>query len=447
MKQVNRRTFISQSAAGAAGAALGVASLPSHAAGANDRPRFALIGCGGRGGYVARTMVDQGAECVYLCDLHPGRRAQTAEFLSEVQPRKPVQTGEMREAFDAADVDFVVVATPDHWHAPATVAACLAGKDVYVEKPHSVTIWESRRMIEAARKTGRIIQVGTQNRSAPYTQAAREAVKSGRIGDVHLVKVFNLKPGGAFRLGPAGTQPEGFDWDAWLGVAPARPYHQRIFSSGWHHFWDFSGGDLCDDAVHQADLALMLMGDPGMPTAVSCSGGRLHHQDDSQVPDLQVAACDFDGFVLTLEHSNYPRYMRKTSGTIRRNDELPYWTQNATRVELYGSELLMIVGRHGGGWVTMTSGGKLVDKVYGRAGDAPHDANFLACIRDRKKPTAAIDVAHPAACMIHMANIAHRVGNVKLRFDAEREEFLDNDAANKLVRRADRAPYGLPDLS
>jgi hypothetical protein len=193
------------------------------------------------------------------------------------------------------------------------------------------------------------------------------------------------------------------------------------------------------------DLALMLMGDPGMPTAASSSGGRLQNKDDSEVPDLLVTSYDFDGFVMTLEHSNYPRYMAKTTATIRRNDEFPYWTQNATRIELYGSELLMIVGRHGGGWIAMTSGGRVVDKMYGRVPDYPHWKNFIESVKGNDKPNAEIETLHPSCTLIHLANIAHRIGNQKIRFDPKTETFTDNEEANKLIKRSYRPKYDIPE--
>jgi predicted dehydrogenase len=301
-------------------------------------------------------------------------------------------------------------------------------------------------LIEAARKYERVVQVGTQNRSAPYNLAGLEYVKSGKLGKIGLVKVYNLKSGGPFHLGDPGTQPEGFDWDAWLGPAPERPYHQNIFNYGWHKLWDFCSGDMGDDGIHQIDLAMMLMGDPGIPAAVSCSGGRLVHKgDDAEVPDVQVVAFDFADFVMTFELSGYPRYMRKTTGTIRRKDEFPYWTQNATRIELYGSELMMTIGRHGGGWQVTTSGGRVVEQMYGRPADADHVKDFLACVKSRKLPTADVEILHDSCALVHLGNIAHRVGNRKLRFDAKAERFVESDEANKLIKREYRKGYEMPE--
>ncbi len=449
MERMNRRDFLDESIRGAAGMSLGVMAfsmMSRQVIGANERVNIALIGCGGRGKIVARNFIEQGAEITYVCDLLEERLEATAKELAGVQGRRPKMSKEINQVFDCKDVDAVIIAMPDHWHAPASILACQAGKDVYVEKPHSHNIWESRKMIEAARKYKCIIQVGTQNRSAPYNFAARDYIKSGKLGDIRLVKVYNLKPGGPFYLGDAGMSPEGFNWDAWLGPAPQRPYHQRIFRSGWHNFWDFCGGDMGNDGIHQLDLFMMLLGDPNTPTSVSCSGGRLAHKgDDAEVPDVQIVSFDFEEFVMTFELTGYPRYMRKTTGTIRRRDEFPYWTQNATRIELYGSELMMTIGRHGGGWQVTTSGGRVVKQMYGRPPDLYHINNFIECIKSRKLPYADIEILHHSCTLVHLGNIAHRVGNQKLWFDPKTERFIDNDEANKLVKRKYRKKYEIPD--
>ena len=450
MVKIGRRQFLFKSGRALAGTALASLAATSvrsqRVLGANERVNLALIGCGGRGRMVLRGMVDIGANAAYVCDLHPGALEKAVELITKIQPQPPKKVKDMREVLDAGDVDAVIVATPDHWHALAAIRACQAGKDVYVEKPHSHSIWESHRIIEAARKYNRIVQVGTQNRSAPYNIAGRDYVKSGKLGGIYLVKVYNLKSGTAFHLGHSGPCPAGFDWNTWLGPAPERPFHQNIFSAGWHKFWDFSGGDLADDGIHQVDLAMMMMGDPGLPRAVSCSGGRLQYKgDDAEVPDVQIVTYEFSDFIMTFELTNYPRYMQKTTATIRQKDLFPYWTQNATRIELYGSELMMMVGRHGGGWQVMAPYGKVADQMYGRFPDEPHEKNFLECVKDRKRPNADIEVIHPACTMVHMGNIAYRLGNKKLWFDAKTQRFIDNDQANRLLKREYRRNYEVPE--
>ncbi|MBN1480810.1 Gfo/Idh/MocA family oxidoreductase [candidate division KSB1 bacterium] len=447
MIKINRRHFVKNSTRVAATASLAPALLlkANTIRGANERINVALIGCGGRGRYVARGLIEQGAELSYLCDLDAERMSSTAQFVQDVQERTPKRVKDMRTVFDDKNVDAVAIATPDHWHALATVRACQAGKDVYVEKPHAHSIWESRQMINAGAKYGRIIQVGVQNRSAPFVHAAKEYVQSGTLGSIGLVKVYNLKSGDAFWLGEPGTAPLQFDWDAWLGPAPYRPYHQKIFSHGWLYFWDYCNGDLSDDGIHQFDLAFYVLGDPPIPTLTSCSGGRFVHKDDADVPDTQSAVFTFDNLLMTLEGTNYPRYMQKTTATIRRNDEFPYWTQNATRIELYGSELMMTIGRHGGGWQVMTSGGKVVDQLYGRPPDEHHYRNFLDCVKSRQKPNADIQLAHNSLSTILLASIAHRIGNQTVEFDSLQEKITNNNAANKLIKREPREKYQMPE--
>lgn len=456
MKKITRRNFLKNSGKNVAlGATVGLhfgsAKSYSRIPGANERINLALIGCGGRGNWVARGFIEDGATISYICDPHAGRRDKLTKILAESQGKNPKKTKDFRKILDDKDVDAVIVATPNHWHALPTILACQAGKEVYLEKPQSNNIWEGRKMIEAARKYNRIVQIGTQSRSAPYVVAAREYIQNGNLGDIHLVKVFNLKSNAGFQkrdepfiLGAPQTVPPELDWDLWLGRAPYHPYNEKLFARhGWIAFWDFSEGDM-DDAIHQVDLAVDLMSEPTPKTVVS-SGGRLHFKgDDAEVPDMLESTFEFENFLMTLELAGYPRYMQKTSTTIRRNDEFPYWTQNATRIELYGSKELMIIGRHGGGWITMTSGGKVVNKMYGRVPDAAHRQNFLECVKSRKRPNADVEIVNNSANLVHMANIAHRIGNQKLSYDAGAERFVNNNAANALLKCSQREKYAVP---
>lgn len=446
MNPITRRHFLHRSGTALAGAASLSALHHARAAGANERVRFALVGCGGRGKVVARNLLEAGAELAGFCDLNPERLEAAAKEFAEVLPRQPKLQSDVRRVWDDREIDAVVIATPDHWHAPLAIQACQAGKDVYVEKPHAHNIWESRQMVAAARRYRRIVQVGTQNRSAPYNFLARDYVQAGKIGRIPLLKVYNLEPGSAFRLGDAGKPPAGLDWDRWLGPAPARPWHQRLFRGGWHHFWDFSGGDMIDDGIHQMDLALMILGDKHRPKTISAGGGKLAYPEaDGETPDVQVVTYEFDDFVLTFELTNYPRYMQKESDEIRRNDLLPYWTMNSTRIEFYGSDLMMTVGRHGGGWIAAQIGGRIVEKQYGRPGDAPHTKNFVECVKSRRKPNADVELAHTSCSIVHLGNIAYRMRHTKLRYDRDREQFVDNPEANRLLTREYRPQYAVPE--
>ena len=442
-----RRSFLQRSAGAALGMNAWTALSANRVIGANERVNIAIIGCGGRGRFVLRVMLEEtGANCVCLCDLSDSRIEKMWNFIQPVQKAKPRFEKDYRKVLDSPDIDAVIIATQDNWHAPLTIMACQAGKDVYVEKPHSHCMWESGKMVEAAAKYKRIVQVGTQNRSTEYTHAAREVVRSGKLGKIGLVKVFNLKKGSPFKLRDPGKQPEGFDWDRWLGRAAWRPYHQHIWQGGWHYNWDYCGGDMTDDAIHQIDLALMVMGDPGLPSSVRALGGRyVHTGDDAEVPDVLNAAWDFGSFAMTFDMTQYPRYMEKSTDSIRRKTLVPDWMQNSTRIEVYGQDLFMILGRHGGGYIVEKGHSQIVEKVYGQAGDYAHYNNFISCVKSRKQPNAAVATAHASNLIAHMGNIAHRVGNVSLAYDAKANTF-DNPAATALVKASYRKGYEIPDL-
>ncbi len=457
MKPIDRRGFVAVSATGVSGLCTGPLALSAaqtrRVAGANERVILALIGAGGRGTALAEAFAGRkDAEIGYVCDLHEDRLAAACKTIGARQNRAPRPVKVMQQVLASKDVNAVIMATPDHWHALGTILACQAGKDVYVEKPPSHNIWEGRKMVEAARRYKCLVQVGTQNRSAPYLLAARDYIRKGRLGSIHLCKVFNLKSGGAFQLPAKAIEPpRGFNWDAWLGPASDRPYNARLFQGGWHYYWDYSGGDLADDGIHQLDLAMMLLGDPSLPTSIHASGGRFAFRDDREVPDTQEVTFELPNMLMTLELSQWAPYMDKIAMDIRNGDLFPFWPQCATRVEIYGTRGLMYVGRHGGGWQVFgrpkrqSRPGQLIAQEFGRPGDQPHQDNFIECIKNRRRPTADIEIGHKSAVMIHLGNIAHRLGNHKLIFDAKSERFIGNDAANQHVRRHYRKGYQVPD--
>ncbi len=441
---MTRRQFLSSS-----GAAMIAGTMAKRSVfGANDRISLGFIGCGHRGTRVTGGLMEEGARLAYLCDLRRDRMESAWEFLSHAQDTPPTMVHDMHEVFADDSVDAVVIGTPDHWHAVPTVWACQAGKDVYVEKPASHNIFESRKMVEAAEKYGRIVQLGTQNRSAAYMRAARERIANGDLGAIGLVKVYNLLPGGPFHLNEPEDPPDSFvegGWDMWLGrTTRSWPYHANLFSNGWKHFWEFTGGDMADDGIHQIDAAFMVMGDRGVPRSVRCMAGRyVHGGDDSERPDVQVVDWDFGDHIVTFELSGYPDYMRKTDGSTRAGDAFPDWRTNATRIEIYGSERFMYLGRHGGGWVIQEDG-ETVDRMSGVVPDMEHYANFLECVRTRERPAGDIAVTHASNVAMHMANIAHRMGNTALNFDAHTERF-DNSEANAHIDPPGREQYSMPE--
>jgi predicted dehydrogenase len=410
---------------------------------------IASIGVGGRGSSLLRGFLARGdVECAYICDLDPARGGDCMKEVERRTGKKARRVLDYRRVFDDRGVDAVVVATPDHWHGPATVYACQAGKHVYVEKPPCHNIWEGRKMVEAARRYRRVVQVGTQNRSAPYNQKAVEYIRSGKLGKIHLCKVYNLKsggPGGPFREPPDSKCPQGVDYDRWLGPAPLRPFNRAHWHGGWHHYWRYSGGDAADDGSHQIDLARWLIGKE-YPKSVAGMGGRIAFPgDDGEVPDTQTATFEFDGLLMTFELAQWAPYMFKTPGRIRFGDEFPNWLQNATRIELYGTRGLMVVGRHGGGWQVFTQDARVVAKEPGRFPDDAHKENFIGAVRGQNPPSADIEEGHKSAILLHLANIAARLGGRRFAFDAKTETIPGDPGANALVKRVYRSPYTIPE--
>ena len=455
MAHISRREFLSRAAKGAATVALGTAAMssagPARAKSPNDRIVMALMGAGGRGSQVIRSLgTHKDVELAWICDVDAGRGNDLVAHFEKTRGKAPKKTQELRRVLDDKDVDALLVATPDHWHALATIWACQAGKDVYVEKPPTHNIWEGRKMVEAARKYKRIVQVGTQGRSAPYIINALKYIQEGKLGKIHLCKVFNFKPGYRFTCESDSEQPKGVDYDAWLGPVPKRPFNRSHFHNGWHNFWAYCGGEITDDGIHQVDIARWLIG-KDWPKAVHCSGGRFAYDDKREVPDLEIMTFDYDDMVMTIEMTQFTPYMDKIAGKVREGDLLPYWPQCSTRIELYGTKGLMYVGRHGGGWQVFgrakeqSGPGELIAQEYGRFPDPPHQQNFLDCIRSRKLPNADVEEGHRSAALLHMGNISLRVGCRRLQFDPKTETFANDDEANALLKRGGRKPYEIPE--
>ena len=442
----SRRRFLKRTGAATAASL----SIPAIAAprSPGETVRLALIGCGGRGTGLATSFAGRDdTQITHVCDLLDSRLEGSSRAIARHQHGKvPKKLKRVEDLLEEKDLDAVIIGTPDHWHTPLAIMACQAGKDVYVEKPFSHNMFEGRMLVKAARKHKSIVQVGTQNRSAPYNLAALEYIRSGKLGDIHLAKIYNLKAGGPYRLGNSQPQSKGFDWARWLGPAPERPYHSGIFHAGWHKFWDFSGGDLADDGIHQIDLACLLLGDPGMPRSVAATGGRLHFKDDdAEVPDTQVIQFEFPGMVVTVENTNYPAYMKKI---VNRNaDVFPHWPHCATRIELYGSKEQMMIGRHGGGWQAFTTGGKVSAEMHGRHPDPLHQKNFIDSIKTRESPNSDVEILHASTALVHLGNIATRVDHAKLAFDDKTEQFAGEGSgpANKLLKRQNKNQYSVPD--
>ncbi len=414
--------------------------------GANDKVVLALIGAGGRGTQLILSMQRCAAnvEVKYVCDVDAARGGGVVDELNKLQGFAPQKVADMRKVFDDKDVTAVVIATPEHWHALATVWACRAGKDVYVEKNVCLSIDEGREMLKAAARNKVIVQCGTQNRSGDYAFSARDYLAAGELGTIVTAKAYCMLPGTReWILKPDSPVPEGLDWDMWLGPAESVPYNVSRHKA-WADWWAYSGGAaMSGDASHIIDLARMALGDPALPRVVYCAGGRVIFNDKRDIPDNQTVVFDMGTYPLTLEASQYGDYLYKTPQEVRYSDKFPEWSTNATRIEIYGTKGFMFLGRHGGGWQVFGENLKLLAEKTGYFPDEKHHRNFIECIRSRKTPNASIEQGVLSATMINLANLSYRSGKKILGIDPATGSIVDNTEAEVLDKRSYRAGYTL----
>lgn len=412
---------------------------------ANEKVILALIGAGGRGTQIILSIQKNcpGVEVKYICDVDNKRGGRAINELEKQQKFKPQQVEDMRRVFEDKDVDGVIIATPEHWHALATVWACQAGKDVYVEKNISLSISEGEKMIQAAKKYNRIIQCGTQNRSAPYSSSAREFIKSGKLGKIVLVKTYCMLPGNnPWNLKPDTEVPDGLNWNLWLGPTPIIPYNVSRHKA-WYDWWAYSGGQiLAGDASHVLDLARMALGDPVFPKSVHCAGGRVLFKDKREIPDNQTITFDYGDFLMTCESSKYGNYLSKTSTEIRYGKLFPNWQLNSTRIEIYGTESMMYLGRHGGGWQVTGPDSSILDEEYGYFPDEAHQQNFIDSVRTRKIPNGDIEQGHYSANLVHLANLSYRTGKKHLYFNGKK--ITNSEEANSMDELHYRHGFEIP---
>src|SRR5215510_13481262 len=316
MTDRNRRRFLRDSAAGVAGASLAAISAENvsastansqdKVAGANRRLRVGLIGCGGQGSGDLRAMLRSGrVECVALCDVDDAQSGEARNNVEKNFNQKPdLITRDFRRVLERKDIDAVIVGTPDHWHALITVMACQAGKDVYVEKPLSLTIGEGRVMVDTARRHNRVVQMGTQQRSSTHYAEAVEYLRSGALGKIRLVKTWAYQDwmGNIPKL-PDENPPSTVDYDMWLGPAPKRPFNKNRFHFNFRWYYDYSGGLMTDWGAHMIDIANWGM-NVKAPRAAMSVGGKFGFPDDAEeTPDTQQALWEFENFSMIWEHA------------------------------------------------------------------------------------------------------------------------------------------------
>lgn len=446
---MKRRQFLQASLA--TGLSLGF--FAPHVLGANDKIRFALIGCGGRGtGTITNCARNHPeVEIVAVCDPNRTKLGKFAESVEKSSGKKPLIAEDLRKVYEDQTIDVAWVSTPEHWHTLASIWALQAGKDVYVEKNPTINIWEGRKLVQAAEKYKKVVQVGFQNRSAPYAFSAKEYIDSGKLGKIVTIKSYCTLGGGRFREAAETPVPAWLDWDLWLGPAPMRPFSPSIVSEGgrgdWLNYWEYSGGGaLTDDASHVLDVARLVVGDPPHPKSVYTCGGNHAWGGSSEVPEFEEITYDFGDFSWTCTSGNATGYMEKTPGDVRGDKEkFPNWRNNATRTEFYGTKGLMYFGRHGGGWQVLGDRNEIVAEGGGSFPDNEHQDNFIAALKQEAKPNGDAEQCHRSATLVHLGQLSYRLGNKQLLFDGETEKFTNSDEANVLARGTYRDPFTVPE--
>jgi predicted dehydrogenase len=459
----SRRTFLQ---AGAGAAALSAASY-ARVRGANDRVGVGFIGYGLIGKRHVLDFQDQpDVDCVAISDAHSGRLDEGRAQLGGAARAY----ADFRELLDDREVDAVVVSTPDHWHALMTMLACAAGRDVYVEKPLSLFVREGQWMIDVARRHGRVVQVGTQQRSGLHYQKARQLIREGHIGQVMSVRMQayrNVMPG--FGSPVDGDPPPEIDWDRMLGPAPLRAYNPNrgIYHFRW--FWDYSGGQMTNLGHHALDIMHWTLG--GVPSAVTSVGGRLSLRDNGETPDTQDALFEFPvsdgrrspaiGPASTGPWTAAWSHREASSGFVKPMPTEFYGTRGMLGITRKGFTIVAdkkvppdnLVPRFtgdppvGGVKKVETSEGDefWTTAIEDRSGSEAeqftlHVRNFLDCVKSRAVPISDLASAHRVSTMCHLANLSLRLGR-KLRWDAAREDVIDDREASAQLSRPYRTPW------
>lgn len=430
MSKLTRRDFAKTAAAASAGA---TALSYSNIAGANDRVRLGFIALGNRGDQVLDAfLAHKDCEVTSVCDIYQPYMDFASKKIGGKIGGSPKQIKDYRKLLDLKDVDAVVINTPDHWHALQTIHACQAGKDVYVEKPLSLCVAEGRKMVEAVRKYNRVSQVGIHRRSSKFVQEATEIVRSGYIGKVMAVRAFHIQNEWPKGIGnpPNEKPPADFDWEAWLGPAPAKPYNKNRTFYRFRWFWDYSGGQLTNFGVHYIDAIHQGLGQD-KPTAVTAMGGKFAIEDNRDIPDTMEVLWQYPGGVLvTFTQINANSHdaglndadieFRGTKGTLYlKSNGYEVVADNISPNEFFARSPLE---RTKDNW---RRGSKPMIEAKSGKGDADtkhHARNFLDCVKSRKTPTANIRVAVEAARAAHLGNLALKRDR-RVRWNAQQERI------------------------
>jgi predicted dehydrogenase len=470
---ISRRTFTSRSLMAAAAVTAGKSVLGSRVVGANDRVVLASIGIRGQGDALKRGFARlANAEIKTLCDVDENLFAARANdaTLKDVATFKPGYQQDLRRVLDDKDVDAVVIATPNHWHALATVWALQAGKHVYVEKPSSYTVWEGRQMVEAAKRYGKVVQVGTMNRSRPPIRQAIKFLHEGGIGDVYMARGLCFKPRPSIGRYPDGPMQPGekyrlnaetntweptwdaaylakVNYDLWLGPAPQRPFNRNRFHYNWHWHWDYGNGDTGNQGPHQFDIARWGLRQSGHPVRIRSVGGYYGEASSQETPNLQTTVYEYaDGKI--LEFATRGGYTNE-EGT-QKIGNLFYGTKGWMWIDGDGRKWQSYFGRKDekgpGSDAPPESAGS--DPLVLTSIERPHYQNFLDAIRagDPAKVTCDALEGHLSSALPHLANISYRVGRA-LTLDPRSETFVGDKEADRLLTRDYRKGFEVPNIN
>jgi predicted dehydrogenase len=426
-RRTSRRDFLKTTATGAVAAGTLFAApmiVPARAFGANERIVTGHIGVGNQGGGLLGNFLSRAAaQPAAVAEVDSDRAAKAAKKIEDKGNPCEVFT-DYRKLLDRRDIDAVVIATPDHWHALTTIDACDAGKHVYCEKPLSLTIAEGRAMVDAARRNERTVQTGSQQRSASEFRRACEYVRNGRLGEIKEVLVGIPTPNHPGELGPDTAPPSNLDYDLWLGPAPEKPYNEKRVHYNFRFWWDYSGGQMTNFGAHHLDIAQWALGrDDSGPVAIE-GQGTFHPQGWHEVTETCRVTYTYDDgvkVVLGQKQSDIP------SGCT-----------------FVGSEGRLYVNR---GKISSDPAAILIEQLSGRDErlyeSKNHYQNFLDCIASGEKPICDVEIGHRSATVCHLGNIAIRTGE-RLEWDPVKEQITNSSEAQAMTTKAYRSPWKLP---
>lgn len=397
-----------------------------------------------------------GVRVGYLCDVDQRLFPEAISEVERIAGYRPRTETDIRRLLERSDLDAISVATPDHWHALMTIWGCQAGKDVYCEKPCSYTLREGRKMVEAARKYGRMVQIGLQRRSRLRERSVTQFVRQGRFGTAYRAKAVIYR--GRINIGEVqeASIPEGVNWDLYLGPAPYRAFDLNRFHYGWHFFWDTSTSEVGNNGVHHLDVLRWGLNKQVHPVKVHCTGGQFMEDSDSEVPNVQVGTFEYaDGTLVEIEATTLfsPSFGGVRVGGFFFTDQGYIGSSNnwtATRGVFTPRDR----PDSPSGVSYRTNNLSFPDISYPPGPEIPnldepetnHFRNFIDCVRSRRREDLNCDVeqGHLSTALCHLANISFRIGR-KLVFDPETETFPGDEEANRLLTRTYREPYVVPD--